>query len=1788
MRESPARPNLIRRILRTATRPSTLAVGGGLVAIGVVGYTAGKAFVKENIPNWVEPLLTQTLKREVTIGEVQSLSLNHIELGPVNIPPTPTDPDRVSLQKIEVDFNLLPLLFKRTLPAQVKLTEINGYVEQDAQGNWVDLQLEKGGDPPPINLDLKVEINDAALSLLPYEKTTPVIIKAEGNAAYLKKETEQVNYDINATLGSGKIKAQGETNLKTWKTAALVNIQELGINDVVSLLPNPPVIINDGKLNANLDVEVVSYEELTSTNIEGGVSLLGVEGKVEELSLPVKARALLRFAGEDVLVEEVTAQLGEIVTTAQGLINWEKGYQLEGKVEPFSLKNALEIVQPSLPVEVEGKMQLKMQVSGPIKDPLLTGKLESITPVGVDRVSFQEIKGFFRGDLSQVVLENATAAFTAGGAVTAQGKVDLNLQESLAKNLPIDVMNLPLNFEFQGEVPVGKIAAEYGIKADTPSKLTTRGKVGGTLANIQGNLDWEIPRIILAGESFSGDGQVLLNDKNLILNDTQLRTATGEINVEGSSNIASQNWQVAVDGKDFPLDPILAQIQLPQLAIPHNVDLENARIRLTGNTYALAPEKIMGVANLGLNVAEGTVLVNSKLNQGIVNAEATANKIPISEIVTTLPVPVGLVGSRVNLTANLADLLALQSSQDLSQVNVTADALLTTAAGTVNVTGNLNNNQLQSEITAENLAAAQLVNPLFGEEKLRANVRLSGDVSNLERVPIQVEQIVGELGEQKLLGNGTVLLTELLTQPEIENVNLDVEVAANLGSLPLEELMAVLPIEEKELLPKELKLTGLANFQGRLAGGKLLSDPLAPGNLLLTGNLNLRDLNLNEVGFEPLLAGTVKVAPGEEMGVELRGEKDAIVAKIEPCTRNDCLAPYLPRKIELRKTQGEEIIVLGEREGDRFLVDVQNFPLSILGLAPASEFGITGIVKGNVLANVAVDLFNLQGKGDLTVTQPGLGEIQADEIQANFSLTDELAEVTSAQLTFGSSKYLVNNASFNRQTEEIGGELNFAGNVKDIINATNLYNVERIAALFSQEKYATSSAEVQSESVGKPNAPLGEQINLGFAISEKISQAATTIAAGKIPTELDIEGEYTGKIDVGGSLENPQANLIVEGQNWQWLPNPSYRDIVEPLGLVTAKTGVVSINEVKLGGNLNGNVVQIEPALIRLGETTVLSLAGQVSPTKATGEFKVENFTLDLVENFIALPLDAEANINVAGNLTGTPQNPVVAGDVTLEDIALNGKAIESNIVSNFKYAEEKLHFATTEPEYIQVEANVPLPQGGEERATVNVNLGTEAIALIGVLTQGQLELVEGAGEVVVAASIPVTDPTNLEKVELDTEITLENATIKSAALENNLQVTGKILADEKLLQVEEITGTLANSNLLVSGALPLFEPSLNPSNPLTLAIENQQINLTGLYRGNIDGEVIIKGAALAPIIGGEVTLARGQIFVPEGNSNTEDSTNNNQPAPPLVVPKLKDFQINLNQLNISQWPLYRFSFGGNLTANGSILDLKNLQSNGVIVLDRGQITFLNTRFDLNRLHDNTIKFIPAEGTMNPSLDLQLETIVSEVSEAGVIRGSSDNETPDPLSRIGNSDSIRVTLGIDGQADRLLPFLGKQALDLCTIRADQGKIIPEPPNLSPAELQQFGECIQLGALQTKEGTNNQLLNSSIVSLSSSPPRSQGEIVNLLATGIADQLQGLTSGEIAEGGFVQFAVEYVAQPLFINRVNEQSRKVGRGIGLSDLRVFPTLDGVYRLEENTFINISYDYAFSEFKVRYQRRF
>lgn len=170
---------------------------------------------------------------------------------------------------------------------------------------------------------------------------------------------------------------------------------------------------------------------------------------------------------------------------------------------------------------------------------------------------------------------------------------------------------------------------------------------------------------------------------------------------------------------------------------------------------------------------------------------------------------------------------------------------------------------------------------------------------------------------------------------------------------------------------------------------------------------------------------------------------------------------------------------------------------------------------------------------------------------------------------------------------------------------------------------------------------------------------------------------------------------------------------------------------------------------------------------------------------------------------------------------------------------------------------------------------------------------------------------------------------------------------------------------------------------------------------------------------------------------------------------------------------------------------------------------------------------------------------------------------------------------------QLLPVLSSQVNQFCYLPTSE-TIIGD--KISSERLKEVETCVNLAVLN-QQGANFNLFNSPIVSLSSTPNRSEGELINLIVGGqlinIADQLQNLSGEQLFENGLVQFFLVPIANNLSFG-VNERVSTWGKPLGMKDLRIFPLVEGVYEVQEKSSVSVSYDYIYGEFKVRYQMQF
>ena len=1906
------------RITKLFSSPKTLTTGAIAIAtFGGLGYWGVQVLVKKKLPPFLEDQIGKFIERPLDLGEVKSFSLSGIEFGKTVIPPTDNDTDKVTLEGLKVGFNLIPVLFRRTLPLDVTLIQPDVYVEQEKDGEWVNLDFlqsdpNKEKKDPLIYFDVNLDLEQADITAVPYEQN-PLQAQVDGSGRFNQKE-EFLDYDLDAAIEQAKATIQGETNLQTGITDTKLLVKDLALTDVATLLPNSPVNIDSGQLNADLDINIPSFEEITAANIKGIVNLQNITGEATDLNSAVTAKSKLNFSGRNAEVKETQASLGDITARVDGQVNLDSGYDLDLDILPFALSSLPKNIIQQLPVPVKGVVEAQVQLQGAIKEPQLIGRINNTRTVIIDKTAFQEIDAKFKADLERVLLENVQIIPLAGGRLTAKGRIKTNLQEALNSNQGININQMPLDFSFQANLPTQKLVSPYYQLPQNVAvgNFQAEGKIDGTVENPEALVNWDIPETSTNNqEDIAGSGEVVFMNNNLFLRDTEITYGDGQADLEAEANLDNQQWQANLDANSLNLTPFLKQFNNPNLNLNRPVAVNTAQAKFNGRLDQLDLNQIQGTADLSLSVDGGNVVLDSRLNSGNLQAKAVTNNIQLDNFVTSLPVAASLESGEINASGTLAQILAskdnpnfnsinananldlnvdgeavtvssrlnsgqvqasantsqinlnrvlpnlpipasVQSSQitasgelkqllsfadnpNLSTVEARVDADLEVAEGNVQAIANLSNNQWQANVDADNISSRLLFDKFAPSnlasvdlDNFYAQANLSGDIqpliNNETNIPISINQFAVNSGAQNVSARGDLILSDITKNLDVADTNLDITADLDFDRLPIDQVITA-TTQDNQLVAENVNIEGQATFEGQFKGKQLLSEPNEPGNINLTGNLRLQDFAFNDIDFDPIMTGQVNVKPGEEIALNLQGENDVIAASAVPCTDDNCRLPYLPTNLELR--QGEEtnqsVIALGKRTGNLFSLDIKNFPLALLNLAPAQSLGIEGVIGGTTTGEIALNLYTLRAKGEIQVATPRLSYIKADRLAANFNYDPDkkVAEITNSSVKLKDSKYKLN-AAVDLQSGAIEGKLDIPeAHIQDLLTTLRWFSIEDITSLFNIPNYAEPAAVKPSPIKETVDESISRKLKQLRQINRRIQANAATKEIGSVPTELDIQGKYVGEIQLGGSIQTPKADFKIEGQHWQWQPKAAYPDIIEPLGLVKEEAQFIALPKLLIAGDLQGTTVDLEKAELQVQEA-VFSLKGKLSPEQEDLQFAIANLTVDNIGNFVDIPVDLAGEINAIGTIKGTLTEPELAGKVAFSDGAFNGNILPAKIAGKFDYDGSQLEFNTTAPEAIKVDATVPYPiiPGKSDLLNAKVKLEKEAFVFLSALSQNYLNWIDGEGNAQLQANarLDLAREGVIYDLAANGVVNLEDAAIsvETPFFTEPFIGTGKITLNNQIVNVENLDATFAQKDLSVAGKLPLLTSVPNLDNPLTVDISEGQINIDQLYKGGIAGKVNVTGAALEPFIGGEVNLENGRVSIPKAETTpTEDSvqiaknktTNISsrakaltkaQPTTPKAstsnssfVTTLNNFQVNLKDFDFEQAPLYQFKLDGNLTLNGTVDQPDNIIPQGTLILTRADVDLFSSRFNLARNRENTIVFTPEAGVFNPSLDIVLKTKVEDLDEQELNNfrtvESNSNEIDDPISAINNSRTVRINLAINGETEEILPNLAQNNFS-CNIRPINAPIVENEKYYTQAELNRLTQCFNQLSLE-QEGNRN-LIDFSAVELTSIPALDQGEIINLLSrqfVAFAQDVSNKSQSELFSFGVNRFVIAPVIDSV-LYKVEDTTVSFGKKIGLDYLTVYPDLEGIYEINQDSSVRSTYDYVLNEARIEYQRNF
>ncbi len=1298
-----------------------------------------------------------------------------------------------------------------------------------------------------------------------------------------------------------------------------------------------------------------------------------------------------------------------------------------------------------------GQTNPKVLVSAQLSDGAF--KLPQFTKLLTD------VSGQIDFDGNEAIFKEFTANY---GLLNTKVDGTFNQQKGFNLSFVSNVLDLAKGIEsFDIKTPVA-IAGEIKLA----------GKLRGTLQKPSLNLQITTPKTVsfdrVVVDRFLAT--IELNDLNTLqIKQVQATTTGANLVGEGQIRLAQKNQPAEVIFTSRVVGVVEDFAKLYDTKLPIAIGQINSSLQITG---ALANPQILAQIDApnALYPTRGEVF----LEDGLATIRNTLIKFPIGEIglAGTYNIVSGAWNSQLNSNGiPLSAFILNQKGIIEGLVNLRSDR---GSFNLADITGDANLRLPQGLAEVPDAIAANLnwdgknllVPSLLVGNYLTANgkIDLLFPNNNPNQLPTGIAGINLDLVSRNVNINRLASLTNLIPNQASGLFNFRGNLAGAIDKLKIAgdlQLDNVSLASFGSVFAKQGIVTpsrGTLDFDGSVSGD--LSAPRLEGSVRVA-ELKVNQLELDSLAFNGAFNGfgSVLQATGNLLLAGLRVDKLAF-------------DPRLEGKLNFDGNQGLNVDLRGRRDrisarldagfrpidfnvnlGDAIATGkrLENNPnrlqvaIANVPLALAASLSGQNDLSGTLSSNLIVDF----GKsptaiGDVTVDRPRFGRV--------------VAERATAKLAYGDGIFVVRDGNLlirqNESNNEYKFNLTYNPNIEDQVVGAVEITQGRMQDLFATLQWVNIT-----------------DITQGITFVKNRASQLQPLEAIKLMGEpLYRQLQYLTQIE----LRQEQQEVVDSDRNFNLPPLTDFRGDVK--GKVTFNLnqrrglrfgfdlvgekfeyGKFAVDNIQVEGRYGNGVIAIANANLQSGQSygritnARLRLTPSTNPLfrfrEQSGEVEFKDFPIESLRPlpfFSNIPFDLTGKVNGNLSISGmTLLDLKVDGKMSLTDGSVNRQAIDF-IGLKFVYEKLNINFNAT----MNVKDKESVIASGNYGILglfdVKLNVKDEGIAFINIFNQ-PVRWVNGKGSINLRANGTLRNPQIAGKMLID------NALIRIAGLPGDFtEVNGEIDFNSDRL-VSKVTSNFSEGKLALMGILPISNSGLlQPDSPeyqqaLAINADKLKLNVRDLSSDNFNTRVIVRGSLLEPILTGEVTLGDGRFVI--GNDADPNLTIADDNSNDTVDFKFDRLAVKLQNMQVTRFPLFNFLGEGDLVVNGTF---QKPEPEGKIKISRGQFNAISTRFRLDRSYENSVEFRPIQG-LNPTLNVRVSGAVAEITRVPINSNRpndlfSPNEVP--ISNLGAQRTLRVLATVTGTA-----------------------LIPD------------------------------------IRLSSSPPRSQAEIVALIGGGVLQQQGG---------------------------------------------------------------------------------
>jgi translocation and assembly module TamB len=1670
-----------------------LVWGAGILLLtgAGAGLTFGWFWLQRKLIPLVETELTNYFDRPVDIGQLQILSPLGARFGQSEIPPTATNPDTVSVEAVWVNFDPWKLLSKRTLELNLTLVKPDLYLEQDERRIWTPADFgspEEDEEPTGLKVEVDtIKIQEGEITLLAWNKETaklnpPVKGRIDWANVNFLNGGNSIEFQLAGQLvEGGTFTVNGKGIPKTEDIDLVVVGDRLAAKEVSNLLALP-VELQAGKVGGNLAVQLRKKE---APQLKGTATLKEVKVQIPELVKPFsQSTGKLHFDGTEITFDSLNTFFGEIAGKVNGSLNTDetKGeYRLSAKTQPAEIDRvveALELEKP--PIPITGKIRGNVEMTGPLSTPKTRFEIVNTTPSRIDKVDFQTINSNLELIGTNLLVREFEAIPQAGGRIEGTGKIELDGEQNLAFEVRAkDISGKAIASNYNQKLPVdlGLISgqAQFLAKAGNLESLRVVNSsasfpLGGGIVSLT-NLkytgkNWQT-NVRASAVQFASlpvgknspptvgqgrlDGQFQVFGQSDSFELERIR-ATGKANLETvggqivvpSLELAAGRWLADLTTENLQLKRLFPEIP------PEFEGLVSGKMALTGEvqTQPEQEEKIDGSGNL--NLAEGTVAVSDfRIRGNNWNTTIQANALQLNKLNSGVPNQfAGLVDGNFYLEGNV-DKIAPEAIRAKGDGSLTLPEGVFDATNLVIAKGRFNTSVIPRGVDLS-LFGDPASDALELKGKLGGQLNVTGGIDKISPAAVEASgqlsfsegiDLIEQPFEAAIHWNGK-RLDVLQAKGEGLDARGFVELDKSFFENIPDKLAAIaqfqFDVDRAQWLDiNKLRLTlpswatnldyfGKADFQGKIGG--------IPAQMNIDGDLTLRNFSVENLAFAPALQGTVKVIPQQGTNLQLAQGTDQIELVLD---RENVPVSFL--------LEHDDISVTGRGKGEVLEITTTNFPVDLLKTiaVKSDDFAVPANIaaqpfSGQLSGDFSFNLDTLSASGkNVEIVSPVLSRIKGDRLTGNFQYADGYVALQNGRFQQRNSIYQLEGSLVQKQDDlELQADVQVEqGEIQDILIALELFELSDLAQGWGDRQYAKAkdlyegedkvdSIDRETSSSPTPPTPLPPLFTVGLpnaSTLDQVSRLAEIRAWLAMERQRRQENSFLPElVSLEGSFDGTMtvAGSLAEGIKADF----DFQGQQWQWDSFTA-------DKIQVAGTFENDILTLLPILVS-SENSSIVFSGSFGGETQSGQLRLIDVPFALIEKFVSLPPEINFGglINATATLAGSPANPQGRGEITLADAKINQTSVQST-QGSFSYNNARFNFfassvVANNAEPLTITGSIPyqLPFAtvapDNNQLNLNLNVQNEGLALLNILTRGEVNWIDGQGDITIdlAGTFDSEKGRPSELVAKGTA-TVNNGTIAARVLPDAFltDVNGKILFDLDRLQVENFQGNFGGGKVSAMGTLPLTKTTPQ-ADPLTINLDNLAIDLKGFYKGGIKGKVEMLGSAVEPVVAGELSLFDGTVLLGSLATPSNGDLSNGE-GRLTAVPELRDLKLELgNNIQISQPPIFNFLATGTLKVGGTV---NQPRPEGAIALKRGQVNLFTTQLSLANSSENTARFSRNNG-LDPYLDVSLVGSAVETTRSPIPNDPLSSEISDiPSFSFGTLEPIRISARVKGLASQL-------------------------------------------------------------------------------------------------------------------------------------------------------------------------